>query len=654
MKSTYKIILFTIISLFALSCQDYLDVVPDNTLELESIFEKRETAYEALAKVYSYMPRIDKTHQSEWLLGDEYLGRLDLNQDVGNLRGIRIMRGLQNVSDPQMGNWTGSQGASHLYRALRQADIFLTNIDKVRDMNDTEIREWKAQVKFIKAYYVFLLVQKYGPIVIPETIVTGDSTEEELFLYRKKVEYCFDYILNLIEEAIPDLKAKVEENELGQVDQVVARAIKARILLFRASPFFNGNKEYFGDFLDHNGEPFFPLEYKKEKWEDALKAVNAAIDSSLQFGAQLYRHTGEPRIYDREDMEANKERMKTLYDLRMVICDPWNSEVVWGFSNIDYYNEGAIGHSANMRLPEGYGGGATNTPQFSWQWLGTTYQVAERYYTENGLPIDQDLTYPYNTIHEIVTTPGAADAEYTKLRGFMQPGVQTIKLYLDREPRFYANLGITGGYWRAHSVRINSLFFMNTDGGYNSSQHTTDFYETGIAFQKFVHPENTSGAWQRVINFPYPIIRLADLYLMKAEILNELKEVPDQEVWDAINIVRKRAGIPNVEESWSDPTIARKVNYHKTKEGMRDIILRERSIELAFEGSRFWDMVRHKKAVSEFSAPIYGWNRSGGNAENFFKLEIKQTRKFSITDCLWPISLDEMNTNGNLIQNPGW
>lgn len=65
-------------------------------------------------------------------------------------------------------------------------------------------------------------------------------------------------------------------------------------------------------------------------------------------------------------------------------------------------------------------------------------------------------------------------------------------------------------------------------------------------------------------------------------------------------------------------------------------------------------MVRHKKAVSEFSAPIYGWNRSGGNAENFFKLEIKQTRKFSITDCLWPISLDEMNTNGNLIQNPGW
>lgn len=654
MKSIYKILPSIFLSIFLFSCQNYLDVVPDNTLELESIFEKRESAYDALAKVYNYMPQDDKTHQSTWLLGDEYIGRLDISQDKGQLRGIRIMRGLQTKTEPQLGFWSGTQGAKHLYKGIRQADIFMANIDRVRDMDDSEIRDWKAQTKFLKAYYLFLLVQKYGPIVVPEKMITADSKDDELFLPRRKVEFCFDYILKLIEEAIPDLATKATENNLGQVDQLVARAIKARILLYRASPFYNGNKEYFGDFLDHDGEPFFPLEYKKEKWDDALKAVNAAIDSCRMFGIEMYEYKKEPYLYDREDLSANPDKMKTLYDLRMVICDPWNKELIWGYSNLDYYNEGAIGHAANMRLPEGYGGGTTNTPQYSWQWLATTYQVAARYYTENGLPIDQDLTYPYDRIHEIVKTPGAAEADYTSLKGYMQPGIETINLYLHREPRFYANLGITGGYWRAHGVRIRSLFFMNTDGGYNSSQHTTDFYETGIAFQKFVHPENMSGAWQRVINFPYPIIRLADLYLMKAEILNEIKDAPDQEVWDAVDIIRKRAGIPNIETVWADATIARTVNYHKTKEGMRDIILRERSIEFAFEGSRFWDMIRHKKAVSEFSTPISGWNRFGANATTFFNLEVKQARKFSITDCLWPISLDETNTNGNLIQNPGW
>ncbi|WP_317235339.1 RagB/SusD family nutrient uptake outer membrane protein [Niabella ginsengisoli] len=105
---------------------------------------------------------------------------------------------------------------------------------------------------------------------------------------------------------------------------------------------------------------------------------------------------------------------------------------------------------------------------------------------------------------------------------------------------------------------------------------------------------------------------------------------------------------------WSDPSLARTPNKHLTKEGLRDIILQERSVEFAFEGQHFWDMLRHKRAVAEFSAPIWGWNHAGTTAADFFVLSIKQQRRFTITDCLTPIDLNEMNTNGNLIQNPGW
>lgn len=635
------------------SCEGYLDVVPDNTLKLEDIFDIKTDAWNALARVYSYIPQDDQTHLTSWTLGDEWIGRLDLNDVTSNLRAMRIMRGLQSQTSPQLGMWSGTEGGRHLYRGIRQADLFLGNIDKVRDMNEQERADWKAQAKFMKAYYAFLLVQRYGPIVIPTAMATPESTTSELFLPRNKVEDCFDFILTLMDEAIPDLKERALSNDLGQVDQVAAKAIKARVLFFRASPFFNGNQEYFGDFFDHNGEPFFPMEYDNEKWKQALDAINDAIATAEANGLGLYQYEKEPYAFDRTAFGANQEKMQKLYDLRMVICDPWNKEVVWGYSNLNYYNQGELGHSSNIRLPAGYGDGVTNTASFSWQWMAASYQMAERYYTKNGLPIQEDLTFNINTMHSLTVTPGAADPAYNGLQGIMQPGAETINLYLNREPRFYANLGITGGYWRAHAVRINTKMYASSDGGYNSAQHATDFLCTGIGVQKFVHPESQSGAWQRTIKYPYPIIRMADLYLMKAEASNEYSG-PGPEVYAAVNLVRERAGIPPVEAVWSDASLARTVNKHLTKEGMRDIILQERSVELAFEGNHFWDMHRHKRATTEFSAPIWGWTHTGSTGSSFFVLEVKQSRRFTIRDCLWPIDLNEMNTNGKLIQNPGW
>lgn len=636
------------------SCQGYLDVVPDNTVTLEDLFKTKEDAWDALAKVYSYMPRIDQTHSSLWTAGDEWLGRLDLNDNTGNLRGIRLMRGLQSTSSPILGSWSGTNAGQPLYQAIRQANVFLQLIDGTADMTEEEISNWKAQVTFLKAYYNFLLVQKYGPIVIADKMVSPDATEAELFLSRSTVDECFDYIINLIDEAIPGLTERASATLLGQIDQVGAKAIKARILVFRASRFFNGNVEYYGDFVNENGDPYFPLTYDKEKWKDAVDAIDIALDACDANGISLYTYEKQPYTFDREDYAENGDNLKTLYDLRMVITDPWNKELIWGFSNINVYSQGELAHSTNMRLPNGYGDGVTNTPEYSWQWMAATYRMAERYYTKNGVPLEEDQSIDMSKLTDITITPGADEPEYEEMKGIMQPGSETINLYLNREPRFYANLAITGGYWRTHSVRINTMMYAGADGGYNSSQHSTDYYETGIGIKKFVHPESKSGAWQRTIKYPYPIIRLADLYLMKAEALNEYLDAPTQEVYDAINIVRERAGIPDVETVWADASIVKSVNRHKTQDGMREIIMEERGNELAFEGSRFWDMVRTKQAVLEFSTPIWGWTYTGETGSDFFNLEVKQSRRFTITDCLWPIDLNEMNTNSNLIQNPGW
>lgn len=656
----YILIIWVVISLG--SCSDYLDVVPDNTMKLENVFATKEDAWNGLAKIYSYLPADNMTHTTLWSLGDDFIGRIDasVQDDAGQLRAERIMRGLQTTGDPLLGNWSGNNGGKRYYEAIRSCNVFLQYIKDTRNMTDVERADWTAQAKFLKAYYHFLLLQKYGPIILSDAVTMPDATADDLFFSRSKIDDCFDYIINLIDEAIPGLKEISGNLELGMVDQISAKAIKARILLFRASPFFSGNRTFYGDFLDPvDNKPYFPIDDSeartKEKWQEALTAVNEAITSCESKGKKLYHYPKNVYPKDLAFYTLNPEKMKTYYDLRMVIVDPWNEELIWGNSNISVYDDGELSNSTNIRLPAdvGISEGDFNSAGFSWQWMASTYRMTERYYTENGLPIDQDNSFNYNARHDVVITPGAEDPDYPSIAGLLQPNETTINLYTHRELRFYANLGITGGYFRSHFEIIPTYMMQGRSGGYNPSVNSTDFLCTGIGIQKLVHPESRSSSWQRVVRYPYPIIRMADLYLMKAEILNEIKEVPDQEVWDEIDKVRERAGIPTVEEAWSSAN-AKTKGYHKSKEGMREIILRERAIEFAFEGSHFWDMWRYKKAHTEFSTPIQGWNYKGSSAATFFVLGVIQNRRFTTRDYLWPIDLNELNTNGKLIQNPGW
>jgi hypothetical protein len=651
MKKLLNCIKILVIACSFSSCSGYLDIVPDNTVTLDDLFLQRATAYNALAKIYSYLPDDWHYDRSSWFLGDEWLGRQDVVND-DYIRGIRIMRGYQTTGAPHLGLWSGTGTGTAMYKAMRDANMFLEHINEVPDMNSGEKADWSAQVKFLKAYYTFLLLRQYGPIVLIENSPSSSALSEEFYVPRSKIDDCFDFIIKLMDEAIPDLNLRAATVDLGQIDQIAATAIKARVLLYRASPFYNGNSTYFFDFLDHDGQPFFPQEYKKEKWKDALDAIEEAIKIAEDNGVELYHFTKPIYAYDVEDFALNRENMQRIYDLRFVVVDPWNRELIWGDSNVERTVTNSIAAGSTLRLPSGYfsPGATANSTSMSFQSLCATSQMVERYYTENGLPLDEDPAFDQSTALDIVRTPEAISPAYAPLRGIMQPDVETINLYLKREPRFYANLGITGGYWRAHQTKIFTKMFRNTDGG-RTSASGTDFYCTGVGVKKIQHPESTSGNAVRLVQFPYPIIRLADLYLMKAEALNEY-EGPSQKVYEAINKVRERAGIPKVEDAWKNAKIH--PNYHQDQNGLREIILRERSIEFAFEGHRFWDMLRHNRAPSEFSAPLWGWDPDGTTAETFFTLQIKQARSFTVKDCLWPITVDELNTNSKLIQNPGW
>ncbi|MDR0843790.1 MAG: RagB/SusD family nutrient uptake outer membrane protein [Tannerella sp.] len=639
-----------------LSCSDYLNIVPDNTITLEDYFVNQEMAYEALSKVYSYLPPIHYAYNSTFLLGDEWVSR---KEDLNNITlqpPSGVMMGGQNNDNPLYGLWTGSRGAPHLYKAIRSCNIFLQNIHTATDMSERNIKEWSAQVKFLKAYYHYQLLEYYGPIVIVDKNLNVDDSDNEIMQRRQKVDDCFNYVINLIDEAIPDLQERISESDLGMVDKKAALSIKARILLLRASPFFNGNKEYYADFLDFDGQPFFPMDESRQKWEDALAAVNEAIRLCEDNGAGLYEFEKIP--YSREDdafFAVNPDRMKTLYSLKMVIPDKWNKELLWG--RTPEYADGQLQFASAIRTNSEEDQDWTSTGHV-WNWLGANYSMLESYYTQNGLPINVDMTFSQSDKYDFVITPDTSSTEYPQWAGIIQPNVQTIYLYLNRELRFYANLGITGGYWRQHRRPMPTMMLPGTDGGVSYSHGTigqVNFFWSGIGVQKFVHPESRNNSIARMAWFPYPFIRMADLYLMKAEILNELNS-PGQEVWDEVNKIRRRAGIPDVDVSWSNPAWVSPnyINSHKDKNKMREIILKERSIELAFEGTHFFDIRRYKRAVQEFNTPTMGWEGDAATPNTFFVLSTKQQRRFLMRDNLWPLPLSEMNINPNLKQNPEW
>ncbi len=129
------------------------------------------------------------------------------------------------------------------------------------------------------------------------------------------------------------------------------------------------------------------------------------------------------------------------------------------------------------------------------------------------------------------------------------------------------------------------------------------------------------------------LIRYAEVLLNYAEALNEFQDTPSEEVYWALNLIRKR---PSVDM----PEIERGIN----KSEMREIIRHERRIELALENLYYADVRRWKTAETVNNGPIY-------NSKN----EMIETRHFDPNkDYLWAIPQREIDLNPNLTQNEGW
>jgi hypothetical protein len=272
------------------------------------------------------------------------------------------------------------------------------------------------------------------------------------------------------------------------------------------------------------------------------------------------------------------------------------------------------------------------------------------FYSSNGVPIEEDSKYDYANRFTSIRT---ATDDY---RFYIKNNYQTVQLNFDREPRYYADLGFDGGIWYGQGLYDDKItwYLQAKAGQLGARLGASNYSVTGYWAKKLVNYRNDFGsnsAGYNVIAYPWPVIRLAEMYLLYAEALNEASG-PGAEVYQYIDMMRARAGLNGVVQSWAGFS----TNHSKpaTKDGLRDIIQRERMIELVFEGKRVWDLRRWKKADLYLNLPVRGWDLEQKDAVNYYRVKQIFAPVFNNRDYLWPISENSIVVNPNLVQNPGW
>ena len=387
-----NLLIIVILSLF-ISCDDYLDVVPDNIATIDYAFRDRESAEKYLATCYSYLPGIGYVSDPAMMGSDEIWSHdIDRTSHVSQNTYYLKLPGRQNVNSPLLNFWDGLRSGTNLYIAIRDCNIFLENIDLVDDLNEEERNQWIGEVKFLKAFYHFYLFRMYGPIPIIRENLPISAGIEEVAVFREPVDKVVKYIVELIDEAVPALPLIVSDRatSLGRITQPIALTVKADLLVMAASPLFNGNKTY-SNFTDSRDVKLFNTEYDHEKWRVAMEACEEAIDIAHRASHALYEFVN---LY--YDLSEETYRIMTL---RNAFAKKWNEEVIWGYSNgtFNAMQRHSLPHFTFDQMMH-----FTTYPD-----LGPSIHIAEQFYSSNGVPINEDKTYDYENRYKTSPAPAA-------------------------------------------------------------------------------------------------------------------------------------------------------------------------------------------------------------------------------------------------------
>lgn len=360
---------------------------------------------------------------------------------------------------------------------IRRANIYLANVDKAPISAGLK-KQTKAEARFLRAWYYSILIKHFGGVQL-----LGDKLYDATDIIdapRNSYEECVNYIVSELDAIQNDLPANYNAQNYGRITSVSCSALKSRVLLFAASPLFNGGNigktEAQKKVVGYAG-------FDASRWTKAATAAKEALDLATANGYALYDDQTTPGI-----------GFAKVFTMRK------NSEFLLnGMVAASKTLEGAL-------LPVSRG---VTTPQAM-----PSQNLVDAFGMNNGKAIT-DPTSGY-----LATDP-----------------------YKNRDPRLGYTVIYNQMLWfnnaTGNKQPVNT--FINTQDGWSTKSGEAGLtYATGYFWRKMMDDgsaNNGGPTLQRV----WGLIRLAEVMLNYAEASNEAGDITP--AYDQLKALRKRAGI---------------------------------------------------------------------------------------------------------------
>lgn len=534
------------------------------------------------------------------------------------------------------GSWNASNlphdNFNKYYQAIRDCNIFLQNVMSCSDpvVTQEELTLWYNCARWARAYYYFQLMRDFGPVfLVGDELMDFSATEAELARPRNTWEECVKYVVDEMEWCAARLPDTYNSSEMGLPTRGAALAVISRLKLYSARPLFNGNTLY-RQVVNPDGTPLFPQEVDPQKWVEAAQAAKAVVDVGIY---ELYR-------------TPDNDPYMNYYG---IMQETWNKESI--FCGGGYQSRYILGVHTAPTLGVGgtsYGGwGPTQQQVDAYAMANGLYPISG--YSSDGTPvINEDSGYSSNEFaKETFTNPfmTAMGAPVSNSQGTWPV------MYKDREPRFYVSVFWGDSQWKYGNNYKRCSFCQGANG------HVAhDYPKSGYMVNRYYDhtlDSYTQGQWG---NITFPTFRLGEIYLNYIEAALECERygVTGEGVsreqamiyWDDL---RDRVGLAPITEVYPNATVT----------DLIELVRKERRVELAFEGLRYYDTRTWMIAMETDEGPMYGMNTSALSSgdvtsDDFWKRVSFENRVFRNNYYLFPFPQRELDRNKLLTQNYGW
>lgn len=498
------------------------------------------------------------------------------------------------------------------YGAINRCNYVIENVTKMLPeypKNEEELTDIIAEARLLRGMVYFRLISMYGDVVYFDKVVA--SEEEAASAVREDIRVVKNKIMDDFTFAYDNLEEEGATKE--RASKWAALAFRGKLHLYWACwnrTNWPWNPEEGGGWPELEG--FVPNSQESvQSYKDARDDFKYLIDHS---DYQLYKGgvAGEIDELGKADKLPN-------YFYQFLPTSNYNEEVIMGFAH------GGPNSGQSECLVRVFGNRATHSSQI---WVQPYMETVNRY--------------------QSITTGDFCDPIVASSDRNLENGACNPETYADRDYRLKSTMiwdnEVMIGIFDLKADGFRRFVFKTTSGSVDGIEviNSSQCY-TGLIPRKFVRNYDDDNAFRDEGNFFWPVMRLADVYLMYAEASNEV-DGPTQYAIDLVDKVRAKGNLPKL-----------KSDKYATKEAFFDAIEQERIVELMFEGHRSFD-IRRWRMMTKVWGPIQGpgkryYNTHGSQIYHFFNnasdLEYKRQYIFKIPQ-------EERDRNPKLTQNTPW